>query len=245
MRTFVEQVLELHQAFVQAGVPHGFGGAIALAYAVLEPRATDDLDVNVCVPLAEAPRVLAALPPAVPWGPSDLAALRRDGQVRLRWQEERTALDLFFPQHPFHEEVAREIAEVPFAGGSIPVISPTHLAVFKALFNRPKDWLDIEAMLEAQALEAPRVLAWLRHLLGAEDPQTQRFAALAGLQVLGPSPPGRPAADRPARPWAGLAPGPAGPHLSGPGPTGPHLSGPGGAPDPPGDPPGSAPRASG
>ncbi len=207
MRTFVQQVLELHEAFRRAGVPHGFGGAIALAYAVLEPRATDDVDVNVCAPVAEAPRVLRALPPSIPWGPDDLAVLGRDGQVRLRWQEERTALDLFFPQHPFHEEVAREIAEVPFAGTRIPVISPTHLAVFKALFNRPKDWLDIEAMLEAGALEADRVLAWLRHLLGPEDPQAARFAALAGLPARLDGPGRLVGADRPARPWADLAPG--------------------------------------
>jgi hypothetical protein len=35
-------------------VPHAFGGALALAYYA-EPRATVDIDLNVFVPVADAP----------------------------------------------------------------------------------------------------------------------------------------------------------------------------------------------
>lgn len=167
--TFVDQVLAVHRSLEQAGVPHGFGGAVALAFAVLEPRSTDDIDVNVCLPVSEVGRVLAALPDEVVHGPEDEEAVRRDGQVRLRWREQRTPVDLFFPQHAFHDEVAAETVAVPFAGTAIPVISATHLTVFKALFNRAKDWPDIAAMLQAGTVDVERALRWVEALLGADS----------------------------------------------------------------------------
>ena len=37
----------MHAALAEAGIGHGFGGAIALAYAVDEPRATVGIDLNI------------------------------------------------------------------------------------------------------------------------------------------------------------------------------------------------------
>lgn len=51
---------------------------------------------------------------------------------------------------------------------------------FKALFNRTKDWGDIEEILEAQAGDIPQAIAWLKDLLGPEDPAVERLAGLAG-----------------------------------------------------------------
>jgi len=190
VRTFVDQVLALHRALDAAGVGHGFGGAVALAFAVLEPRNTDDIDVNICVPVEEAAAVLACLPAEVDRSEADVAAVRSQGQVRLRWHDERTPVDLFFPQHAFHDEVAAEITTVPFAGTGIPIISATHLTVFKALFDRAKDWPDIQAMLQAGTVDVPRALAWVQTLLGADAPQLARLRELAVAA-------GRPGARRP------------------------------------------------
>ncbi|HXC45837.1 MAG TPA: hypothetical protein VNU24_04465 [Solirubrobacteraceae bacterium] len=63
---------------------------------------------------------------------------------------------------------------------SIPSGQDDCLRKFKALFNRTKDWGDIEEILEAQAGDIPQAIAWLKDLLGPEDPAVERLAGLAG-----------------------------------------------------------------
>ena len=167
------RLIALHRSL--NGVPHAFGGAIALAYCVREPRATRDLDVNVFVPTAFAGGILRALPAAVRVEDADVATALRDGQVRVWWDE--TPLDLFFNEHEFHVWVSTTVREVPFESETIPVIGCTALAVFKALFDRTKDWADIEAMIEA-GFERGQALTWLARLLPAGHPAPARLAAL-------------------------------------------------------------------
>lgn len=176
--TLVERLLALDAALDAAALPHAFGGAIALAYATEEPRGTRGLDVNVFVPTAQAARVLAALPAGVRSGDEDRAALERDGQRRLFWDD--TPVDVFLDSAPIHARAARTRRLVPFASHEIPVLAPTELAVFKALFDRTKDWADIEAMLAAGALDRDELAARLRGMLGAEDHRVARLADLPG-----------------------------------------------------------------
>lgn len=144
-----------------------------MAYWTLDPRATSDIDLNVFIPAADAPRALRALPDGVaqPAGASE--AIARDGQIRLWWDE--TPLDLFFDYVPVHALAARHRQIVPFAETKIPVLGPTELAVFKAMFDRTRDWADVEAMVAAGTLDVGEVRETLRALLPADD---QRFARL-------------------------------------------------------------------
>ncbi len=48
--TLTERVAALHAALRGAGIPHAFGGALALAFCTAEPRGTQDIDVNVFLP---------------------------------------------------------------------------------------------------------------------------------------------------------------------------------------------------
>jgi hypothetical protein len=41
------------------------------------------------------------------------------------------------------------VREVPFAEAMIPIVSPEHLIVRKAMLDRSKDWVDVEAILVA------------------------------------------------------------------------------------------------
>jgi hypothetical protein len=168
----VKTGLDLH------GLNHAFGGAIALAFHVREPRATSDIDVNVTTDPADPVRAFRALPPQVQWGDDDVARCRADGQVRLFWVEEPfpTPVDVFLPQHVLHAEVDREAETVDLLGERVRILSATHLAVFKALFNRTKDWADIEAMLEFGQVDLPRVVTWLTDLVGGDDPRIGRLA---------------------------------------------------------------------
>jgi hypothetical protein len=171
--TLPERLVALHRALARRRIPHAFGGAIALAYWTLEPRGTRDIDVNVFVTADEAGRVLRALPAGVATPDGTAETIARDGQVRLWWDD--TPVDLFFDYVSVHEEAARNRRTVPFEGTHIPVLGPTELAVFKAMFDRTRDWADLEAMAAAGTLDVEAVKATLRTLLAKGD---ERFARL-------------------------------------------------------------------
>ncbi len=158
-------------------MPHAFGGAIALGYCVLEPRGTRDLDVNVFLPQERFPDVAAALPAAIAIEPEDIEKVERDGQVRLMWSD--TPVDVFMNNVPFHDEAKAGVREVEFLGRRIPVLGCTSLAVFKAMFDRTKDWGDIEAMLGAGTLDVPVVQRWLAEMAGSGSERVSRFARVA------------------------------------------------------------------
>jgi hypothetical protein len=172
-----DQLLGIHHALDVAEIPHAIGGAIALGYCTLEPRGTRDLDVNVFLGPERAKDVFAALPEGVEFSGLSLEHAERDGQVRLLWGA--TPIDLFLNVLPFHDHVAAQVRMVPFEGHTIPVLGCTGLAVFKAMFDRPRDWVDIEAMVEARSLEIDEARRWLVEMVGA-DARAEKLAALRG-----------------------------------------------------------------
>jgi hypothetical protein len=172
-----ERLLAVHDTLTDADLPHAFGGAIALAYCTEEPRGTRDLDVNVFVDPVRAREALSALPDPVTVSEADVAIAERDGQVRVWWED--TPIDVFLDIHQFHAEVAEDVRSVPFEGRTIPVLDCTALAVFKALFDRTKDWADIEEIAAAGALEGPRAIAWLERILGPGSVAVGRMKSLS------------------------------------------------------------------
>jgi hypothetical protein len=177
MSLLAQRLLDVHDALSHAKLPHAFGGAIALAYCTEEPRGTRDLDVNVFVDPARASEVLTALPDEVTVANTDIQAAEHEGQARVWWDD--TPIDVFLDIHRFHHEVSQGVRLVPFEGRTIPVLGCTALAVFKALFDRTKDWADIEEMTAAGALDLPLAEAWVERLAGADSPAARRLASLA------------------------------------------------------------------
>ncbi|MEZ5228781.1 MAG: hypothetical protein R2710_19590 [Acidimicrobiales bacterium] len=59
----VEQIVELHARLDASGIPHAFGGALALAWCTERARGTIDIDVNLFVDIDQAELVFAALRP--------------------------------------------------------------------------------------------------------------------------------------------------------------------------------------
>jgi hypothetical protein len=172
----VEKVILLDQALTEHEIRHAFGGALALAYYTLDPRATADIDVNVSVEAADAQRVFEALPRGVEWTEDDVDSVAADEQIRLWWG--RNPIDLFFRASSFHDGVAERTRVHPFASTSLPFLDAGDLAVFKALFDRPKDWLDIAAMADARAINPDAVADVLAGLVG-DDERVERLRALA------------------------------------------------------------------
>jgi hypothetical protein len=172
-----DKVIAIHEALAAAKVPHALGGALALAYYTT-PRATIDIDLNVFLPASRWEEVAGALAPlGVSTGDLDATALERDGQCRLWWGD--NAVDLFFAYDPIHDEMKREARQVPFGGVTLTILAPEHLAVCKAMFDRRKDWLDIEQMLLADDdLDADAVEQWLERMVGEGNPRLKRLAEL-------------------------------------------------------------------
>ncbi|HEX4188990.1 MAG TPA: hypothetical protein VHY83_13935 [Solirubrobacteraceae bacterium] len=170
-----DRMLAVHDALRAAGVPHAIGGAIALGYCTLEARGTQDVDINVFLAPSRTREVLAAMPDGVRVTARDLEVAERDGQVRLLW--DATPIDVFFSVLPFHDEVERNVRQVAFGDRTIPVLDCTGLAVFKAMFARPRDWVDIEAMVEARSFDVDEAVRWVREMAG-DDPRAERLAEL-------------------------------------------------------------------
>ena len=178
MTSLVRKIVRLDELLTQARIPHAFGGAFALAYHTREPRGTIDIDVNIFVEASEISRVVSALKGVVQVRKDHVAAAQRDDQVRIMWGE--TPIDLFFNVTTFHDDVARHVTHVDFRGRAVPILSAVHLAVFKALFNRTKDWADIEGMVAEGSLDVARTVGLLVGLCGLDDPRVRRLTSLGG-----------------------------------------------------------------
>ena len=169
-----DKILAIDRALT--AVPHAFGGAISLAYHA-EPRATIDIDVNVFVSVERAAEVFEPLSQLGVDTDTVAETLTRDGQARNMWDD--TPIDLFFSYDPFHAAAEAATVAVPFADHTIRVLSATHLAVCKAVFDRPKDWIDIEAMIALGThIDTAEALRWVGRITGDEDHRFDRLAAL-------------------------------------------------------------------
>jgi hypothetical protein len=171
------KIVSLHEMLDSARVPHQFGGAIALIW-YRNPRATTDIDINLTLPPAAAGPILEMLTRlGVTVTPEDRAAIALDGQARLDW--EGSYLDVFFATMDLHLEMAERSRLVRFGPVDIPILSPEHLIVCKAVYNRPKDWLDIEEMVRwGTAIEADETLGWVAKILGDGSEQHRKLAAI-------------------------------------------------------------------
>lgn len=184
LEVVLRRTVDVHQRLNVAGIDNAIGGALALGYHIDDPRGTQDIDVNVSLPAQQARVALEALPSDVPWDESTVARIERDDQVRIMWQVDGglpVPLDLFFAVSPLHDMVRERSVEVPMLGEPIRILSATDLTIFKALFNRGKDWVDIEAMLDAHdsSVDVDDAVSWLARIVGPDDARAERLQTLA------------------------------------------------------------------
>lgn len=179
MSELVEKLFSIHDSLTEAGLAHAFGGAIALAYCVEEPRGTRDLDVNIFIDALQAESVLGSLPRGVRVRKKDVSRVMRDGQARLDW--DGTPIDVFLNNVPLHDAVAASVVWVPLEGRDIPVLDCASLAIFKAFFDRTKDWADLEAIALATPEDIEGAAATIADLVGNDDTAVEKLKALLPL----------------------------------------------------------------
>ncbi len=180
MTNLPELIVALHEHLSRSELDHAFGGALALAWCTERARGTIDIDVNVFVDVEQADRVVSALPAGVRSTAEDRRILSRDGQVRLWWDE--TPVDVFLDTTDFHRQAALRCRVESFAGAQVPFLACSDLAVFKAFFNRTRDWADLEDMATAGTLDVERVVGVLARYLGPDDERVVRLLRLPGLE---------------------------------------------------------------
>ena len=175
--SLAEKILQIEARFSGLPIPHAFGGAIALAYYAT-PRATIDIDVNVFVKVDRSEEVLTILHSL---GSDTITSTERKqleekGQARVFW--DNTPVDLFFSYDPFHESCLERRRVFSFGEDkSIHVLSAEDLIIFKGIFNRSKDWRDINEMLFTlgDEIDTPYTLHWMGHIIGQNDDRWTRL----------------------------------------------------------------------
>jgi hypothetical protein len=180
----LERAVRAHDLLNAAGIPCAIGGALSLGYHVADPRSTQDIDLNIAVDKTRVRDVFEHLPMDVPWTDEHRATVDRDGQVRIMWPVEGDPvpipLDLFFAEHEFHRQaVARAIA-VPMLDAQVRILTATDLVVFKALYDRGKDWVDIQYVVDYDppSFRQAEAVDWVGRIVGFDDPRTKRLAKM-------------------------------------------------------------------
>ena len=176
MISLADRILTIHDLLSKADVRHAFGGALALAYCTGEPRATRDIDINIFLPAEQVSVVQKALRSIIEFTDTQLRYLKAEGQTRVFWDE--TPVDLFFNVSDLPQHMSLKTSLGTLNGVEIPVLSAEFLAIFKAMFNRTKDWADLEVMVEEGSFDGDFVVSQLVDLLGAQDARIERLSRL-------------------------------------------------------------------
>ena len=170
------KIVAVHGLLGAANLAHAFGGALALAWCTQRARGTIDIDVNVFVPADRSDDVLGALASVVNPTAEQRQQLTADGQTRLWW--EATPIDVFLDTTPFHVAVGERVRWELFGDIELPFIACRDLAVFKAFFDRTRDWADLEEMHAAGSLDVDAVIGVLVRHLSADDHRIARLLSL-------------------------------------------------------------------
>lgn len=175
----VDVVHWIEEIFEDVRLRRSYGGALAYNFYA-PPRLTVGVDVLVVVPALKAPSFIEQLRHAgclhgeVNPRPIELRAvlddLRRTATPAV-FLHRGTRLELFTPWHPFDHRVLDRSVERELEGRRIRIHTAEDLVVYKKTFDRPKDLMDIKAILLAQkgGLDTARMLGDARDLLSDES----------------------------------------------------------------------------
>lgn len=176
----VRVALDVAAALGARGIEYALGGAFAYGVWAI-PRGTLDVDVNVFVGPERLDDVFSALTNIGASVEPELARHRAADEGMFEAWVGPVRIDVFVPSIPFSWEAARTRRHVSIAGGECDVLSPEALAVFKLLFFRPKDLVDLERLIAVQgdALDAAFVRRNIVEMLGEDDARVREWDRLS------------------------------------------------------------------
>ncbi|MEO8494487.1 MAG: hypothetical protein ABI614_05430 [Planctomycetota bacterium] len=161
------------------GCDYAIGGAIALGYWA-EPRGTMDVDFTLflapdkpgeCVWLLQELGCELSVADA-------LRSLNEHGFCRASFDGLR--VDVFLPTIPFYEDARLRRRLVELGEQEILIWDAETLAVFKMMFFRSKDMVDVEQILriQAAALDCDWIRERLIEIYGGRDPRISQWDQL-------------------------------------------------------------------
>jgi hypothetical protein len=190
LESLVDAVTSIIDQLEAAGIGYAFGGAIALS-AWSEPRATTDVDLNLWVSDDELPSALSTLKRAGVALDETAAISGARERGMFAGQHGSYRIDIFVPSVPFYDEALRRKQPVRLADRDTWVLSPESLAVFKMLFFRAKDVVDLARLLEVHRpeLDTEFVRGWLIDMVGRSDPRIAKWDEMTQRKPRTPLPP--------------------------------------------------------
>lgn len=174
-----EAALAIADALEGHGVPYALGGAHAYGqYGI--PRATNDVDVNVFVDPAALAPVVAALHAAGIDVDPEAARRQAEDQGMFVARLGPFRIDVFTPSIDFAWEAGRTRVAHVVEGRPVWFLSPEALCVFKLLFFRGKDVVDLERLIAVQgaALDRSYVRRQIATMMGEADPRVATWDRL-------------------------------------------------------------------
>lgn len=170
-----------------AGAPYAIGGALAYGYWG-PPRGTVDVDIDVFPGTAGVEIMLDALERAGVTFDRHQARSRIHDRGDFQGHHRGMRVDVFVAFDEYHEAVLAHRARVEMLGRPAWILSAEDTVIFKVLFDRPKDWVDLERLvaLRAGTLDVPYLERWLSHWLGELDPCRLRLRELLARHVPAP-----------------------------------------------------------
>lgn len=154
-------------------VPYAIGGALAFGLWG-DPRGTHDVDINLFIDHDALDGALDVLESAgVELDRQAALEADRQGDVFIGWHS-GLRVDLFTPSIPFSWEAMQKTVRVQSPLGEAAFLSAESIAVFKLMFFRPKDLLDVEKLIEVQgeSLDLAYIRDWIVKMMGEVDERT-------------------------------------------------------------------------
>ena len=171
----------LADALEGIGAPYAIGGAIAYGFHG-PPRATNDVDLNVFVePEALGPVLDALAKAGATVDPErSMKSARERGDFSVHYGAMR--VDVFTPSIELSHSAAARTLSYELLGRPVRVLSAEDLVLFKLLFFRPKDILDVERLLRFRGSDFDRgyVDHWIVQMMGEDDERTREWVRIKG-----------------------------------------------------------------
>jgi len=162
------------------GREYAIGGAIALGYWT-EPRGTMDVDLTLFMPQSDPRAVLEQLA-SIGCDVDERQALdllAEHGFCRASYANVR--IDVFIESYDFYKTVKERRVRVILRDHDIMILDAESLCVFKMMFFREKDILDVKGILRdlGSAFDRKFVREQLVTICGPRDPRIVRWDEIA------------------------------------------------------------------
>jgi hypothetical protein len=176
-----EIALHLARELDERKVEYALGGALALGFWG-KPRGTIDVDLNLFLPQNKPSDVIWCLQEigCSVTASKAIHSIREHGFCYATFASCR--IDVFVSSSPIYEKARARRRRMHLGNQQVSVLDAETLTVFKMMFFREQDIVDIRQILQAQRSRLDR--AWVREQLveifGPRDSRITRWDELAG-----------------------------------------------------------------